>query len=107
MTLLVPLGLLALGVPVAIYLIHWLFGARKHVRVPALFLWADLPRLHMGRNKRHVPPLSVLLLLQLLAATIGVLAFARPAVPAQPPKHLALILDASGSMQATDVAPSR
>ena len=107
MTLLAPLALLALAVPLAIYLVHWLFGARKRVRVPALFLWADLPLVQLGRNKRRIPPLSLLLLLQLVAALIGVLALSRPALPGQPPKHVALILDASGSMQANDVAPSR
>src|SRR5207302_9679450 len=50
---------------------------------------------------------SLLLLLQLLAATVGVLALARPTAPSPPPKHVAFILDASASMQATDVAPSR
>ena len=49
----------------------------------------------------------MLLLLQLLAAVLAVLALARPATPSEPPRHLALVLDASGSMQATDVAPTR
>jgi VWA domain-containing protein len=106
-SLLAPLALVALGLPAAIYVIHWLFGARKRLPVPALFLWADLPRVQMGRRKRQIPPFSLLLLLQLIAATAGVLALARPAVPAQPPRHVALILDAAGSMQATDIAPSR
>ncbi|MBV9896079.1 MAG: BatA and WFA domain-containing protein [Chloroflexi bacterium] len=107
MTFLAPLAFVALAIPVVIYAIHWLFGARKRLHVPALFLWADLPRVQTGRRKRHIPPFSLLLLLQLLAATAGVFALARPAVPAQPPRHVAMILDASASMQATDVAPSR
>jgi hypothetical protein len=107
MTLLAPLALAALAIPVAIYLIHWLFGARKRVPVAALFLWADLPRVQMGRRKRRLPPFSLLLLLQLLIACLAVAGLARPNLPAQPPRHVALILDASASMQATDVAPSR
>jgi hypothetical protein len=107
MSLLAPIALGALAVPVVIYLIHWLFGARRRIRVPALFLWADLPRVQMGRSKRHLPPFSLLLLLQLLIAALAVAALARPSIPAQPPRHLALILDASASMQATDVSPSR
>ena len=107
MTLLVPLALAALAIPLAIYVIHWLFGARRRHRVSALFLWADLPQASMGRNRRHLPPFTLLLLLQLLAAGLAVAALARPGVPSQPPRHVALILDASASMQATDVAPTR
>jgi Ca-activated chloride channel homolog len=106
-TLLAPLALAALAVPVAIYVIHWLFGARRRHRVSALFLWADLPQASMGRNRRHLPPFSLLLLLQLLAAVLAIAALARLGVPSQPPRHVALILDASASMQATDVAPTR
>ena len=107
MTFLVPLALVALAVPLAIYVIHWLFGSRRRVRVPAIFLWADLPQAPTGRSRRRRPPLSLLLLLQLLAATLAALALARPVASSDPPRHLALILDASASMQATDVAPTR
>jgi hypothetical protein len=107
MTLLAPLALAALAVPLAIYVIHWLFGARRRHLVPALFLWADLPRARMGRTRRHLPPFTLLLLLQLLVALLGVAALVRPDVPARPPRHLALILDASASMQATDITPDR
>ncbi|MBV9325777.1 MAG: VWA domain-containing protein [Chloroflexi bacterium] len=107
MTLLAPLALAALVVPAAIYVIHWLFGARRRHRVAALFLWADLPQASMGRSRRHLPPFTLLLLLQLLAAVLGVAALARPELPARPPRHVALVLDASASMQATDVAPTR
>ena len=107
MSLLAPIALSALAVPVVIYMIHWLFGARRRIRVPALFLWADLPRVQMGRSKRQLPPFTLLLLLQLVAASMAVVALARPSVPAQPPRHVAMILDASASMQATDVAPTR
>jgi hypothetical protein len=107
MSLLAPIALTALAVPLVIYVIHWLFGARRRIYVPALFLWANLPRVQMGRSKRQLPPFSLLLLLQLVVASLAVAALARPAVPAQPPRHVAMILDASASMQATDVAPTR
>jgi Ca-activated chloride channel family protein len=106
-TLLAPLALAALLVPLAIYLVHWLFGSRRRLRVPAIFLWADLPQASAGRSKRRWPPITLLLLLQLLAATLAAFALARPATPSEPPRHLALILDASASMQATDVTPTR
>jgi hypothetical protein len=102
-----PLGLVALGLLPVIYVIHMLRGSRRRVRVPATFLWADLPRAPSGRDRRRWPPPNLLLVLQLLAALLGALALARPAVPGAPPRHLALVLDASASMQATDVAPSR
>ena len=107
MTFLVPLALGALLVPAAIYLVHWFFGSRRRLRVSAVFLWVDLPRASTGRSRRRWPPLTLLLLLQLLAAVLAVVALARPATPSEPPRHLALVLDASGSMQATDVAPTR
>src|SRR5215216_2508445 len=87
MTFLAPLALAALLVPVLIYLIHWLFGSRKRVRVPALFLWADLPQASTGRERRRWPPLSVLLLLQIAAAILAALALARPASSSDPPRH--------------------
>jgi hypothetical protein len=104
---LAPLALVALLAVPAIYLIHLLHGSRRRVRVPALFLWADLPRTLSGRRRRHWPPITLLLVLQLLAATFAALALARPALSSDPPRHLALIVDASASMQATDVAPTR
>jgi Ca-activated chloride channel homolog len=106
-TFLAPVALVALGVPLAIYVIHWLFGSRRRVRVPAIFLWAELPQAPTGRSRRRRPPLSLLLVLQLLAATLAALALARPVASSDPPRHLALVLDASATMQATDVAPTR
>jgi Ca-activated chloride channel family protein len=106
-TFLAPIALTALLVPVAIYLVHWLSGSRRRLRVPAVFLWTDLPQASMGRSRRRWPPITLLLLLQLLAAALAATALARPATPNDPPRHLALILDASASMQSTDVAPTR
>lgn len=107
MTLLAPAALVALLVPVAIYIVHWLSGSRRRLRVPAVFLWADLPQASMGRSRHRRPPITLLLLLQLLAASLAAIALARPGTPNDPPRHLALILDASASMQSTDVAPTR
>src|SRR5437764_15227562 len=107
LTLLAPLALAALLVMPAIYLVHVLHGSRKRIHVPALFLWADLPRASAGKRRRRWPPLTLLLVLQLLAGMIAAFALARPALSSDPPRHLAVILDASASMQATDVAPTR
>ena len=107
MTFLLPLALAALLIAPLIYLIHFLRGSRRQVRMPAVFLWADLTPMPSGRQRRRWPPLSLLLLLQLVAASLAALALARPATFGDPARHVALVLDASGSMQATDVSPSR
>jgi len=88
----------------AIYLVHWFFGSRRRLRVSAIFLWAD-PAPVVDR------PLAAPLAAadpaacscKLLGAVLAVLALARPATPSDRPRHVALVLDASGSMQATDV----
>lgn len=53
--------------------------------------------------------MGALLLLQLAAAAAVAFALARPGTRGEAPRHLAVVLDASASMQATDVpgAPSR
>jgi Ca-activated chloride channel homolog len=107
MTFLAPLALVALLVGPLIYLIHFLRGSRREVRVPALFLWTDLTPTPSGRHRRRWPPLSLLLILQVAAASLAALALARPATLGDPARHVALVLDASGSMQATDVPPNR
>jgi hypothetical protein len=106
-TFLLPAALAALLVVPAIYLVHFLHGSRRKVPVPALFLWADLPKASAGKQRRRWPPLSLLLVLQLLAGAVAAVALARPVSSSDPPRHLALVLDASASMQATDVTPSR
>jgi hypothetical protein len=106
MVLLVPLALALLAVPAVIVGLHLLRGSRQRLRVPAVFLWAGMPERLSGRQRLRRPPL-LLLALQLLAALAVVLALARPARTApEPPRHVALVFDASGSMQAADVAPT-
>ena len=107
MTFLLPIALIALLVAPLIYLVHLLRSSRRRVRVPALFLWADLPRTSSGRAQRRWPPITLLLLLQLLVALLAGFGLARPATSSEPPRHIVLVLDASASMQATDVAPTR
>jgi hypothetical protein len=66
-----------------------------------------LPQARTGRRRRRVPPFSWLLVLQLAAALLAILALARPTVPGQSQRHVAMILDASATMQATDISPTR
>ena len=98
MTLLQPLGLLGLiGLP-AILLIHWLRGSRRRLVVPAGFLWANLPSQALTASRWRRPPFTPALLLQLLAVALASTALARPVLAVPPPRHLALVLDASASI---------
>ena len=97
----------AAGGAAAIYLIHLLHGSRRRRARPGAVPVGRSAARSTGRERRRWPPLSLLLILQLLVAALAALALARPASSSDPPRHLALILDASASMQATDVAPNR
>jgi hypothetical protein len=74
---------------------------RPHT-VSSLRLWEGLPDPARPQAVRRLrlPPLSLLLLVQALALLLGTLALTRPALHAPPPRHLLIVLDASGSMQA-------
>lgn len=106
-TLLFPLGLLAL---LALPLIVWLHLRRERLQqvvVPSLLLWQRLPR-PVSMQKRRRLPLSLLLLLHLLIAALFALVLAQPqGVLMQllnAKQHTVLIVDVSTSMEARDVA---
>ncbi len=107
MTLLSPyaLGFLAL-VPIII-LFYILRAQYERIPVPSTLLWRNVVRDTEGRPTWRSPIRNILLLLQILAAILGALALTRPATLGQTARNHILILDASSSMQATDVAPSR
>src|SRR5438046_2311931 len=105
-----PAALLVGAALLAAVLATYLLRPRRPLRrVSSTFLWlAALNDLQAARPWRRVPP-SVLLLLQLLAVGAIGIALARPYVlttDASGPYSIVL-LDASASMQATDVTPSR
>jgi hypothetical protein len=101
------LAFAALAIPIIIF--YMLKLRRQPARVSSLFLWqqviedrqANAPWQRLRRN--------LLLLLQLLILALLVMALARPyfTVQARVQGNVALLLDASASMQATDVTPSR
>jgi hypothetical protein len=108
MAFLTPLALGFLLVLPLVYLAHMLRGSRHRLRVPSTWLWRDLPRDLTERQTRvRLPPLGLLLILQLLAAAAATLGLAELSSYGRAPRHLALVMDASASMQAIDVAPSR
>lgn len=117
LTLLAPLGLGALITLPAIVLFHMRHTTPPVRPVPTLRFWlaAEPERTEQTRFRR--PPLSLLLVLQLLIATAIAASLARPATTAAfgaldglgwhlqtDPRHLILLLDGSTSMSATDTA---
>src|SRR3954470_14408010 len=94
------------GIIILLYLLRM---RRRDIRVPASFLWPE--RTDEVRANALIQKLrfSWLLVLQLLALTLVVFAVAKP----QTKQHglagevTVLVVDASASMGATDVKPSR
>lgn len=102
MSILAPLGLLALLALPVIIILHMLRERRRRVVVPSLLLWQQLPQQRAARRRRR-PPLTLLLLLHLLAAALLGLALARPQwslASFGAERHLALVIDTSASMAA-------
>jgi hypothetical protein len=117
MSLLTPLGLLALAAIPVIILLHMRHTTPSRRPVPSLRFWdAAKPKPAEERRLRR-PPLSLPLLLQLLAVAALALALARPATAARlaalapglhaEPRHLIVLLDGSTSMSATTGTPPR
>ena len=118
MNLLAPVGLLGLMAIPLIVFFHMRHTTPPRRPVPSLRFWqAANPRPAEERRLRR-PPLSVPLVLQILAVTLLAFALARPATAAQlaalapglhsDPRHLILILDGSTSMGAiADATSSR
>src|SRR5216117_1450412 len=91
----------------AILATYLLRPKRPQRRVSSTFLWlAALNEVQAQRPWRRVPP-SVLLILQIAALAALVLALARPFVltTESTGAFSIVLLDASASMQVTDVAP--
>ena len=107
MTFLQPAGLWLLGLIPVVVLLHLFRSNPRRQRVPSVFLWRDLNRDLTTSRRWRPPPISLLLVLQLLAIAVVALAVASPRMTAPPPRHLLVLLDGSASMLATDVAPSR
>lgn len=93
----------------AIVLLYMLRMRRKDVVVPASFLWPEKPEEIRANAPFQKLRFSWLLLVQLLAALFLVFALMRPQLASQGLGGSAtvIVLDASASMGATDVAPDR
>src|SRR6266705_4244852 len=101
-------AVLALTLP-AIVALYFLKLRRPTRIVPALHLWPNQIRDRQANVPWQRLRFSWLLLLQLLVAAFLVAAAIQPALPvrASLASHTIVLLDASASMQAKDVQPSR
>lgn len=103
-----PSALWLLAVLPLIVVLYMLRARRHDVEVSSTLLWQRAGTELVAQRPVRRLERSVLLLLQLLAAALAALALARPQVPlAGAGRGTVIVLDASASMQATDVAPSR
>lgn len=106
LTLLAPLGLAALLALAAIILIHMRRRTPAVISVPSLRFWEPATAESSDRRRLRRPPVTLPLILQLMAALIIALALARPAMDALPgmasqratAEHTMVVLDGSTSM---------
>ncbi|HEY0829754.1 MAG TPA: VWA domain-containing protein [Candidatus Dormibacteraeota bacterium] len=109
MTFLAPAAA-ALAVTIPVIVALYFLRIRRPTRVvSALHLWPDAIRDRQANVPWQRLRFSWLLLLQLLVAAFLVAAAVQPALPARASlaSHTIVLLDASASMQAKDVQPSR
>lgn len=107
MSLLAPGWLLLGTLAVFVLLLH--MRRRRQVFVPSVIIWRLLENTGEPRRSIRWPPPSLLLLLQLLVVALAVLALTQPMLASERTgtDHTIFLLDASGSMRATDAEPSR
>lgn len=104
--LLAPLGLTAFLATAAIVLIHMRRRTPPVTDVPSLRFWEPATAESSDRRRLRRPPLTLPLILQLIAAIAIAFALARPAMTALPgvasqrttPEHAIILLDGSTSM---------
>jgi hypothetical protein len=108
MSLLFPLGLLALLTLPIIVVLHLLRERQRRVAVPSLLHWQMVPRRPAGERIRRLP-LTLLLLLHLLVAGLLGLALARPQLAGAlgGARQVAIVLDTSTSMAAREGGATR
>lgn len=109
MSFLAPLGLSLAVLAAPIILLYMLKLRRKQTQVSSTLLWERLLRDKQANAPWQKLKRNLLLLLQLLILAALVLAFARPIfqTPAVASGAVIVLLDASASMNASDLTPSR
>jgi hypothetical protein len=106
---LTPLALTFAALSIPIILLYMLKLRRQDVLVSSTLLWQRLLRDREANAPWQRLRRNLLLLLQLLILALLTLALARPFIPTPTivVGSVVILLDASASMQATDVAPTR
>lgn len=109
MQFLAPLGLGLAALAIPIILLYMLKLRRKQTQVSSTLLWERLLRDKQANAPWQRLKRNLLLLLQLLILAALVFAIARPILetPAVASGAVIVLLDASASMNATDVSPTR
>jgi Ca-activated chloride channel homolog len=109
MQFLSPLGFWLAGLAIPIVLLYMLKLRRKQVQVSSTLLWTQLLRDQQANAPWQKLKRNLLLILQLLILAALVIALARPAiqVAAVASGSVIVLLDASASMNSTDVSSSR
>lgn len=109
MQFLTPLGFALASLAIPIILLYMLKLRRKQELVSSTFLWQQLLREQQANAPWQKLKRNLLLLLQLLILAALVIALARPAlqVPVVASGSVIVLLDASASMNAVDVNPTR
>ena len=105
-TLLAPVGLVAFLALAAIVLIHMRRRTPPVLSIPSLRFWAPATAESSDRRRLRRPPITLPLVLQLIAALAIALALTRPSLPSLPgvasqrtnPEHTMIVLDGSTSM---------
>jgi uncharacterized membrane protein len=109
MSFLSPLALALAGLSVPLLLLYFLKVRRREMTISSVLLWEPALRDREASTffqRLQRDPLLILQILALLALTV---ALARPAitVTGHGNKRVAIVLDTSASMKASDVGPSR
>jgi Ca-activated chloride channel family protein len=109
MGFLMPLALAFAALSIPILILYMLKLRRRDVLVSSTLLWQRLLRDREANAPWQRLRRNLLMFLQLAILALLTLALARPFVPTQvvASGSVVILLDASASMQATDVAPSR
>ncbi len=109
MSLIAPLNLLFLGLTGAIVLLYILRLKRKERVVSSTLLWQSALRDLQANAPWQKLRSSLLMWLQVAFLVLAAIALARPAIKmlATSGQTIAIVLDASASMAATDVKPTR
>jgi Ca-activated chloride channel family protein len=109
MQFLTPLGFALSALAIPILLLYMLKLRRKQTRVSSTLLWEKLLRDKQANAPWQKLKRNLLLFLQLLILAVLVIALARPALQTKivASGSVIVMLDASASMNATDVTPSR